>query len=112
MPHHKDALDSINKTSSIADKLKALHKATQQHHPFISRISVALYDTNTDLLKTSSIVAKIKRPYKKAWSNEEAYKKLKEMSGIQFDSQCVEALLSNKDEIEAIQRTFMENDYG
>ena len=52
------------------------------------------------------------RPYKKAWSNEEAYKKLKEMSGIQFDSQCVEALLSNKDEIEAIQRTFMENDYG
>jgi len=52
MPHHKDALDSINKTSSIADKLKALHKATQQHHPFISRIAVALYDTNTDLLKT------------------------------------------------------------
>ncbi len=52
MPHHKDALNSINKTSSIAEKLKALHKATQQHHPFISRISVALYDTNTDLLKT------------------------------------------------------------
>jgi len=52
MPDHKDALSQMNKTLSIADKLKALHLATQQHHPFLSRIAVALYDTNTDLLKT------------------------------------------------------------
>ncbi len=52
------------------------------------------------------------RPYKEAWSNEKAYAKLKEMAGKQLDRQCVEALLSNIDEIEAIQRTFKENDYG
>lgn len=52
------------------------------------------------------------RPYKKAWNNEAAYKKLKELSGQQFDPQCVEALLAHTDEIEEIQRTFVENDYG
>ena len=53
-----------------------------------------------------------KRPYKKAWTNEQAYQKLQEMSGKQFDPQCVDALLNSKVEIEEIQRTFMENDYG
>jgi HD-GYP domain-containing protein (c-di-GMP phosphodiesterase class II) len=52
------------------------------------------------------------RPYKKAWSNDEAYTKLQEMSGKQFDPECVQALLANKEEIEEIQRSFMENDYG
>jgi len=52
------------------------------------------------------------RPYKKAWNNEAAYEKLKELSGKQFDPQCVEALLANTSEIEEIQRTFIENDYG
>ncbi|MFD2231237.1 HD-GYP domain-containing protein [Alkalimarinus sediminis] len=52
------------------------------------------------------------RPYKKAWSNEAAYEKLKELSGKQFDPQCVDALLAHTDEIEEIQRTFIENDYG
>ncbi len=52
------------------------------------------------------------RPYKKAWNNEAAYQKLRELSGIQFDPQCVEALLAHTDEIEEIQRTFVENDYG
>jgi response regulator RpfG family c-di-GMP phosphodiesterase len=34
------------------------------------------------------------------------------MSGKQFDPEYVQALLNNKDEIEEIQRTFLENDYG
>ncbi len=52
MPHHKDALNKINEKLSIAEKLKTLHQVTQQHHPFISRIAVVLYDSDTDLLKT------------------------------------------------------------
>ena len=52
MPKHKDTLTNLNKKASITDKLKALHQAVLQHHPFISRISVALYDHDTDLLKT------------------------------------------------------------
>ena len=79
MPHHKDALNSINKTSSIADKLKALHKATQQHHPFISRIAVVLYDTNTDLLKTFIYSGDEKTPlsnYQAKLSEAESLKKI------------------------------------
>jgi len=53
-----------------------------------------------------------KRPYKEAWTNEQAYKKLQEMAGKQFDPDCVEALLSSKSQVEEIQRTFLENDYG
>jgi HD-GYP domain-containing protein (c-di-GMP phosphodiesterase class II) len=52
------------------------------------------------------------RPYKKAWSNEAAYQRLQEMSGKQFDPECVQALIKNKAKIEEIQRTFLENDYG
>ena len=52
MPLHKDSLTNLNKKASISDKLKSLHQAIKQHHPFISRIAVALYDHDTDLLKT------------------------------------------------------------
>jgi HD-GYP domain-containing protein (c-di-GMP phosphodiesterase class II) len=79
MPHHKDALNSINKTSSISEKLKALHKATQQHHPFISRIAVALYDTNTDLLKTFIYSGEEKSPlsnYQAKLSETESLRKI------------------------------------
>ena len=79
MPHHKDALNSINKKSSIADKLKALHKATQQHHPFIARVSVALYDTNTDLLKTFIYSGEEKTPlsnYQAKLSETDSLKKI------------------------------------
>ena len=51
MPKHKDTLTSLNKKASITEKLKTLHQAILQHQPLISRISVALYDHDTDLLK-------------------------------------------------------------
>ena len=52
------------------------------------------------------------RPYKKAWSNERAVTTLKEMSGWKLDPECVEALLSSMDEVEDIQKAFVENDIG
>jgi hypothetical protein len=52
MPLHKEALGEINHKSSITDKLKALHHVARQHNPQISRIAVALYAQDTDLLKT------------------------------------------------------------
>ncbi len=51
------------------------------------------------------------RPYKKAWSNEEAIKKLNELAGELLDVNCVNALLSNMPEIENIQKQFNENIY-
>ena len=52
------------------------------------------------------------RPYKAAWSNEEAFAKLKEMAGTKLDRECVDALLNNVDEVVRIQKTFYENAFG
>jgi len=51
------------------------------------------------------------RPYKKAWTNDEAISKLKELSGITLDAECVSALLSNMQRVEEIQQLFKENLY-
>jgi HD-GYP domain-containing protein (c-di-GMP phosphodiesterase class II) len=49
------------------------------------------------------------RPYKSAWPNERAFALLKEMAGYSLDSDCVEALLNNVEEVESIQRRFTED---
>ncbi|ALP52956.1 phosphohydrolase [Candidatus Tenderia electrophaga] len=53
-----------------------------------------------------------RRPYKEAWSNDAAFAWLKQVAGIQLDSDCVNALIKNEDEIEKIQRRFKEDIYG
>ena len=53
-----------------------------------------------------------KRPYKDAWSNKKAFTMLKQLSGIQLDSECVDALIKNCPEVEQIQQTFKEDIYG
>lgn len=49
------------------------------------------------------------RPYKKAWSNDDAFEALAEMAGEKLDQDCVDALLSHREEIEKIQRQFKDN---
>jgi len=51
------------------------------------------------------------RPYKRAWSNEEAISKLNELAGEVLDQNCVDALISNLDEVKKIQQQFVENIY-
>ncbi|MES0328310.1 MAG: HD domain-containing phosphohydrolase [Gammaproteobacteria bacterium] len=53
-----------------------------------------------------------KRPYKDAWTNEAAFKTLKQLAGEKLDQDCVNALLDNIKEVENIQRLFQENIYG
>ena len=53
-----------------------------------------------------------KRPYKEAWSNERAADELRRMAGKQLDADCVEALLSQMEEIELVQARFCENPFG
>jgi HD-GYP domain-containing protein (c-di-GMP phosphodiesterase class II) len=52
------------------------------------------------------------RPYKDAWSNEDAIATLRELAGEKLDRDCVKALLDNLEEIERIQKQFIENNYG
>lgn len=50
-----------------------------------------------------------KRPYKDAWSNEKAIKTLEELAGETLDKDCVNALTSNMEKVEKIQKQFSEN---
>jgi HD-GYP domain-containing protein (c-di-GMP phosphodiesterase class II) len=52
------------------------------------------------------------RPYKTAWSNERAFALLQEMAGKTLDADCVNALLGQQEQIEAIQQCFQEDIYG
>ena len=53
-----------------------------------------------------------KRPYKNAWTNEDAFATLQELAGETLDRDCVRALLDNIEEVERIQKQFIENNYG
>ncbi len=53
-----------------------------------------------------------KRPYKDAWSNAEAFTKMRELAGTKLDADCVQVLLDNEPEILAIQQAFQENPFG
>ena len=52
------------------------------------------------------------RPYKEAWSNEKAFAMLKQLAGEKLDIDCVNALIQNRQKVEAIQQQFKENSYG
>lgn len=52
------------------------------------------------------------RPYKRAWSNDEAFAELDRISGSKVDAQCVAALKDNRALVEEIQRTFEDEEFG
>lgn len=91
--HHHEAFDG----TGYPDQLQG------DHIPIEARI-VAVADVFDALTS--------KRPYKEAWSNEEAFAKMQQLSGIKFDPQCVAALLKDPDDIVDIQRAFKENQFG
>ena len=49
---HADALDPLNRSMPLEQKLAAIHEALYAQVDFVDRISVAAYDRATDLLKT------------------------------------------------------------
>lgn len=52
------------------------------------------------------------RPYKEAWSNDEAFDVLIKLAGEKLDQDCVNALLDNIEQVEKIQQSFKDNFYG
>lgn len=49
------------------------------------------------------------RPYKQAWSNDDAFAMLGQLSGVKLDPDCVKALIEGREEVEAIQRQLLED---
>lgn len=52
MRGHNDALQELGNPLSLRNKLISIHKSINEQFPFISRIAIALYDTETKILKT------------------------------------------------------------
>ncbi len=52
------------------------------------------------------------RPYKPAWSNEQAFAELQAQAGRKLDPSCVQALLDAPDAIADLQAQFSESIYG
>lgn len=53
-----------------------------------------------------------RRPYKDAWSNNEAFAMLERLAGEKLDAECVKAMIDMRDEVERIQAQFRENPLG
>lgn len=49
---HEDLLFEIDKNISLEEKLKILHRVVRTKYSFVQRISVALYDKKSDMLRT------------------------------------------------------------
>lgn len=52
------------------------------------------------------------RPYKEAWDNDRAIDVIRKLAGEKLDYDCVEALITHLDEVEAIQIQFKENSFN
>jgi HD-GYP domain-containing protein (c-di-GMP phosphodiesterase class II) len=52
------------------------------------------------------------RPYKPAWSVDDAFAALRRLSGVKLDPDCVEALARNRAQVEHIQKQFAEDSFG
>jgi HD-GYP domain-containing protein (c-di-GMP phosphodiesterase class II) len=52
MTEHHDSLEALNQALPLQEKLVAAHHSVREQFPFIVRIAVAIYDTETSLLKT------------------------------------------------------------
>jgi len=53
-----------------------------------------------------------RRPYKEAWSNDQAFDLLRQLAGEKLDTDCINALIENRTEVERIQQQFCEDVYG
>ncbi|HSG05259.1 MAG TPA: HD domain-containing phosphohydrolase, partial [Nitrospiria bacterium] len=53
-----------------------------------------------------------RRPYKEAWTIEEAFAMLKQLAGKQLDADCVEAMVQNPEKVREIQERFRETPYA
>jgi len=49
---HVDPFAALNEAADLQHKLDALRKVVAERHPFIQRMAVALYDTESDEIKT------------------------------------------------------------
>ncbi|WP_256209204.1 hypothetical protein [Nitrosospira sp. Nsp14] len=53
-----------------------------------------------------------RRPYKEAWSTDEAFRELRRLADDKLDCDCVEALIKHRVQVEEIRQHFRANPYA
>jgi HD-GYP domain-containing protein (c-di-GMP phosphodiesterase class II) len=61
---HQNTLDNLSKNSSLNEKLATIHTSINENFTFISRIAIAIYDHDTETLKTFLHSSGTKTPLK------------------------------------------------
>ncbi len=99
---------------------ETLRNITEYHHEMINGLGYPQGLMGDEIPIEARIIAVAdifdaltsRRPYKEAWSNDDAIALLKEMSGRQLDPKCVAALLKHRMAVEKIQQLFEEDPFG
>ena len=100
------------------NQVNILRNIAEYHHEAVNGTGYPSGKTRDDIPLEARIVAVAdvfdaltsRRPYKQAWSNEDAFASLRELAGEKLDRDCVKALIDQSDEVEQIQQRF-EEDY-
>jgi HD-GYP domain-containing protein (c-di-GMP phosphodiesterase class II) len=100
------------------NQVNILRNIAEYHHEAVNGTGYPSGKTRDDIPLEARIVAVAdvfdaltsRRPYKDAWSNEDAFASLRELAGEKLDRDCVKALIDQSDEVEQIQQRF-EEDY-
>ncbi len=109
-------VDKMTKCFSIGagPHMEVLHNIVRFHHESYDGSGYLTGREGKDIPLEARIVSvadvfdalTTTRPYKDAWSNDDAFRLLDDLAGKKFDTDCVGALSSNRKQIETIQRQF------
>lgn len=97
--------------------LNILRNIAEHHHETLDGEGYPHHLRGNDIPIESRIVAVADvfdaltshRPYKEAWSIDDAFEELRRLAGSKLDSDCVEALIKNRAQLEEIRDRFQES---
>ena len=105
-----DGIGNINILKNIAE----------YHHESVNGTGYPSGKSGQDIPLEARIVAVAdvfdaltsRRPYKEAWSFDDAFAALRKLAGEKLDKDCVEALIAHRDELEEVRLRYKEDKYG
>ena len=118
----REMIDNLVNNFELHDigSIDVLRNIAEFHHEAVNGSGYPLGKTRDEIPIEARIVAVAdvfdaltsRRPYKDAWSNDEAIKMLQQLAGETLDQDCVSAIVNNMDEVENIQAQFKEQYFG
>src|SRR5205823_3663498 len=110
----REIVDSLVANFGLGDlpDIESLRNIATYHHEALNGSGYPLGLVEKEIPLEARIIAVAdvfdaltsQRPYKRAWSNDEAFVVLQQLAGLKLDRDCVAAMLSRRGEVEEIQQ--------